>query len=142
MPVLAQHKSEAPGFGNQVEYSRYVYDFAVDGGATGVYDVMTASAGMVIVHAHAKVLTACTSGGSATVKFGPVADDDRFITTTQGAVASLTAGAVIVPVAVEGTPNVLATPYSHAEAAKLVMTIGTAALTAGKIEFTIGYIKA
>lgn len=141
MPVLAQHRSEAPGFNNQVEYARYVYDFAVDGGATGVYDVMTAAAGMVIVHAHARVLTACTSGGSATVKFGPSADDDRFINTTQGAVASLTAGAVIVPPALEGTPNVIATPYSHAAAAKLVMTIGTAALTAGKIEFVIGYLK-
>ena len=141
MAAVQNAATVAGGFGNQVEYTRVVYDFAVDGGATGALDLFNADGGIVIVHAHAKVLTACTSGGSATVKWGPAADDDRFMTTTQGAVASLTANAVIVPAVVDGTPNVVATPYSLADTAKLVMTIGTAALTAGKIEFTIGYIK-
>lgn len=143
MAAVVGAKTVSPAFGNQVQYEKIVYDFAVDGGATGALDVLTAATGgLLIVHAHAVVLTACTSGGSATVKFGPSADDDRFINTTQGAVASLTANAVIVPPALEGTPNVIATPYYLAAAAKLVMTIGTAALTAGKIEFTIGYVRA
>lgn len=141
MAAVENAATVGAGFGNQVEYVRVIYDFAKDGGNTGALDLFTAEDGLVIVHAHARVITACTSGGSATVKWGPVADDDRFMNTTQGAVASLTEGAVILPVAVEGTPNVIATPYSIAAAAKLVMTIGTAALTAGKIEFVIGYLK-
>lgn len=143
MAAIVNAATSAPGFGNQVEYTRVTYDFAADGGATGALDLVTAgSGGIVIVDARLVVKTACTSGGSATLKWGPSADDDRFCNTTQGAVASLTAGAVIVPPALEGTPNVIACPYYLAAASKLIMTIGTAALTAGKVEFVIGYIKA
>jgi hypothetical protein len=57
-------------------------------------------------------------------------------------VANLTAGALFMPVAVEGTPNVLPLPVKLASGAKIVQTIGTAALTAGKVEYVIGYVKA
>jgi hypothetical protein len=143
MAAVVNAQTVGAGFNNQVEYARVTYDFSVDGGATGALDLMTAGAGgIVIVDARLVVKTACTSGGSATIKWGPSADDDRFCNTTQGAVASLTAGAVIVPPALEGTPNVIACPFYLAAAAKLIMTIGTAALTAGKVEFVIGYVKA
>jgi len=124
------------------EIVRVVYDFAVDGGATGALDLLQASGALIIEDASATVKTACTSGGSATVKSGPTADDDRFMTTTQGAVASLTANATILPVVVEGTPNVIACPYAVADGGKVTMTIGTAALTAGKIEFCFRVRKA
>lgn len=142
MAALAGTKKVGKAFTNQEVIERVVYDFAVDGGATGALDVFTADADVVVTHFHTKVLTAATSGGSATLKVGVTGDDDRFVTTTQGAVASLTAGAVIVPVTVEGTPNVLATPVKLASGEKVLQTIGTAALTAGKVEYTIKYIKA
>lgn len=141
MAVLKDARTDAPGFGNQVEYVRYTYDFAVDGGAATFYDILTASQRMVIVSAHATVKTTCTSGGSATVIWGVTGNTNRFMNTTQGAVASLTAGSTIVPVAVEGTPNVLPTPCVLPSGDKVLMTIGTAALTAGKIEFVIGLMK-
>jgi hypothetical protein len=142
MAAIVNAATVGGGFGNQVNYARVTYDFAVDAGATGALDLFTAgSGGVVIVDARAVVKTTCTSAGSATVKWGEATDDDRFMNTTQGAVASLTANAVIVPPALEGTPNVIATPYYLPAAGKLTMTIGTAALTAGKIEFVIGYMK-
>jgi hypothetical protein len=143
MAAIVNEATVGGGFGNQINYARVTYDFAVDGGATGALDLFTAGAGgVVILDARLVVKTAATSAGSATLKWGPSADDDRFCNTTQGAVASLTLGAVIVPPALEGTPNVIATPYYLAAASKLIMTIGTAALTAGKVEFVIGYMKA
>jgi len=141
MPVVREYTSEKPGFPNQLEYLRVSYDFAADTGATGTYDLMIASSRMLIVHAHLTVKTACTSGGSATVAYGVTGSASKFMNATQGAVASLTANATIVPPAVEGTPNVLPFPYLMALNDKLLMTVATAALTAGKIEFVIGYIK-
>lgn len=142
MTAVVNAATSGATFGNAEETVRVVYDFAVDGGATGALTLLTASDAMVITHAHATVKTACTSGGSATVKWGTNGTDNLFMSVTQGAVANLTAAATILPVAVEGTPNVLALPAKLAAAGSLVMTIGTAALTAGKIEFVIRYIKA
>ena len=142
MAALKSHRTVGQDFGNKVEYRRFVYDFAEDGGATGALDIMTAEDDLVMVHAHATVKTACTSDGSATLIWGiETVDTDEFCNTTQGAVANLTAGAVIVPPVVEGTPNVFALPQKLASGGKLIMTIGTAALTAGKIEFVVGLLK-
>ena len=142
MTAVAQAKTVGPTFTNAEEVVRVIYDFSVDGGATGALDLFTAGADIVITHAHATVKTTCTSGGSATVKWGVTGSDALFANTTQGAVASLTAGAVVVPPAVEGTPNALPLPVKVASGNKALMTIGTAALTAGKIEFCIKYVKA
>ena len=141
MPVVREYTSEKPGFPNQLEYLRVSYDFAADTGAVGTYDLMIASSRILIVHAHLTVKTACTSGGSATVIYGITGATSRFMNVTQGAVANLTANATILPLAVEGTPNVLPTPIIMAVNDKLLMTVATAALTAGRIEFVIGYIK-
>lgn len=141
MPALKNVATVAPGFSNQIEWTRVTYDFAQDTGAIAAYDIFVASAPILVVAAWASVKTACTSAGSATVNWGPTADDDRFMTVGQGAVANLTLGAVIVPVAVEGTPNVLATPYLIAANGVILMDITTAALTAGSIEFCIGYMQ-
>lgn len=128
----------APPFANAKQIERVVYDFAADAGATGVLDLMTADGDIVITHAHATVKTTATSGGSATVIWGVTGDDNRFANTTQGAVANLTAAAVLLPV--EDT-NSIPVPYKLASGDKVIMTIGTAALTAGKIEFVVEYMK-
>jgi hypothetical protein len=141
MAAIAQAKTLST-FSNQMEVVRGRYDFSVDAGATGALDIFTAGQAIVITHFSLTVKTACTSDGSATLKVGITGDDDRFATTTQGAVANLTLGAIIVPPAVEGTPNVLPLPVKLASGDKVLQTIGTAALTAGVVEYCIAYVKA
>lgn len=142
MAAVSAYKKIGPTFKNKVEVVRVAYDFAVDGGATGALDIFEATSDVIIVGFASVVKTACTSGGSATLKVGVSADDDAFMTTTQGAVANLTANAVILPVAVEGTPNTLPIPVKLPSGSKILQTIGTAALTAGKVEYTVQYIVA
>lgn len=140
MAALKNHQTAGRGFGNSLEWRRVTWDFAKDGGGTGALDILTADSAIIIAHAHLKVLTACTSGGSATLIWGVSGGDtDIFCNATQGAVANLTANAIILPPVVEGTPNVLPNPMTLAASGKLIMTIATAAMTAGKIEFAVAF---
>lgn len=142
MAAVAKAKNIGPVFRNELQVERVVYDFSVDGGATGALDLFTAGADVVLHGFHAYVKTACTSGGSATVAVGVTGATSAFVTTTAGAVASLTANAVLGAGLTEGTPNTAALPRRLASGDKVLMTIGTAALTAGKIEFVIQYMSA
>lgn len=142
MASLAGYKKIGPAFKKEEEVVRVVYDFSVDGGATGALDIFEASSDVIITHFHSVVKTTATSGGSATLKVGVTGDDDAFMTTTQGAVANLTASSAIFPPAVEGTPNTLPLPVKLASGAKVLQTIGTAALTAGKVEYVLKYVVA
>jgi hypothetical protein len=146
MPAVAKAKVIGPEFSNEVTLERVTYDFAVDGGGTGALDLFTAGADVVLKSFHAYVKTTATSGGSATVAVGVTGATSAFVTTTTGAVANLTANAVLQPVVVltEGTPNTAAFPLPRrlASGDKIIMTIGTAALTAGKVEFVVEYCKA
>ncbi len=104
------------------EHLEITYDFALDGGATGSLDLLKVKEACVVEGAYLKVKTAGTSGGSATVAIG-VSGGAGIVAAT--AVASLTLGAVIVPAAT--------VPAKLAADAVVQLTIGTAALTAGKI---------
>lgn len=145
MASLAGAKSIGPTFANEKEVLRARYDFSADAGATGALDIFTASADVVITDFHAVVKTTATSGGSATLKVGVTGDDDLFITTTEGAVANLTAATVFQakPVLTEGTPNTVAWPFPRklASGEKILQTIGTAALTAGVVEYVVEYTR-
>jgi len=142
MAAIADVKIVGSTFKNEKVIVRARYDFSKDAGATGALDIFQASRDIIITAFSAVVKTAGTSGGSATLKIGITADDDLFLNTTQGAVANLTANAVLLPPLVEGTPNVLALPVKLASAAKVLQTIGTAALTAGVIEYVLEYYEA
>ena len=146
MAALQKRKYIGSTFSNEEVVERVVYDFANDAGATGALDIFEATADVIITGFHAVVKTTATSGGSATVKVGYTGSDAAYITTTQGAVANLTANAVFQAnvVLTEGTPNTAAFPLPHrlASGAKILQTIGTAALTAGKIEYVIKFMKA
>lgn len=133
MAAVAQAATIGPVFRNESFVKRVVYDFAVDGGSVGALDLMTAGSDLVIKSAHAYVKTACTSGGSATVAFGITGSTTAFVDATAGAVANLTANAVL---------GAAEPPIRLASGNKVLMTIGTAALTAGKIEFVIEYMAA
>lgn len=137
MADLSNVKSSNGGFRNSPEQVRVTYDFSDDAGATGVLNIFTADADVIITNFYAVVKTACTSGGSMTLAVGTVADDDKFVDSV--AVASLTANAVLAPPLVEGTPNTSNVPTRLASGLSIIQTIEVAALTAGKIEYVIEF---
>lgn len=132
MAAVSKSKKAKP-MDKEIEIIQVEYDFANDGGAAGALDLLTASEACVIVDAYAKVKTACTSGGSATLIAGVVGGDtDACIAST--AVAALTAGAVI--------PGASTTKgLKMASGDKIAQTIGTAAFTAGKIVYVFHVAK-
>lgn len=132
MAALAKYK-ELRTWGAERELVRIQYDFSVDGGSVAALDIFKAKEACVVKLAEMHVVTACTSGGSATVSVGKSGDLTGMVGAT--AVASLTAGAVILGAAIDA---------SHALAADDIvkMDIATAALTAGKIDFVFEVIKA
>ena len=130
----------------------YVYDFAVDGGATGEIILSNKAnrepipVGAVIKAVTLKVLTTFTSDGSATLEWGN-GDDPNGYSGATIAVASLTAGAVF-----NGWDNAAALiwddtndhqiPVNIADAAdgRVSVTIATAAMTAGKAVIMVEYL--
>lgn len=140
MAALKKHQTVYAPMSGDEEEIRIEYDFAEDAGATGALDIATAGEDLILVSAHARVLEACTSEGSATLEWGDEDNDDRFANTTQGAVANLTKDAVIFPIVpASGEAESIAppVPFKLASGKKLVQTIGTAALTAGKVQYVI-----
>lgn len=133
MAAVAKAKSIGNTFANDIVTERVIYDFSVDGGAVGALDLFTADADVVLKGFHAYVKTAATSGGSATVAIGVTGATTAFVDATAGAVANLTANAVL---------GSAIAPRRLASGAAVLMTIGTAALTAGKIEVVISYTRA
>lgn len=134
----------------------YVYDFATDGGAistislSGKAGAKLLPVGAIVKSVNARVLTACTSGGSATVAWGNTADPDGY-SGVAIAVASLTANAVFNGAEDATNPSALLfnntndemKPYavtSTANTQDFSVTIATAALTAGKISFTVEFL--
>lgn len=115
-----------PDEGHVVE--KVVYDFSKDGGAQGALTLFTAGCNMVLIKAIAKVQTACTSGGSATVALCSDGAGAEYMAAT--AVASLTGNAIIAGVPTGGGVYI-------ASGTTIDMLIATADLTAGKIEFEL-----
>lgn len=131
MAAVVDHKV-VKVWDNERQLVRVVYDFAKDGGAIGVLDLITADEACLVKLAEMHVKTTCTSGGAATVSAGKVADLAGQIGAT--AVASLTAGAAILGAAIDAS-------HQLAAADKVQMEIAAFALTAGKIEFVFEVIS-
>lgn len=142
MANLAGYKKVGGPFSDEVQTIRARYDFAKDAGATGALNIFTAVEACVVIGFYAVVKTAATSGGSATLAVGVTGSTSAFVSTTAGAVANLTANAVLVPALTEGTPNVAAIPRRLASGDSVLQTIGTAALTAGVIDYVLLIAKA
>ena len=124
--------------GAAVKYLEAVYDFSVDGGAVGSIPMKDAAgvaldipANAIVINSHIEVETAVTSGGSATVAFGILANTDAF----KGA----TAKATLVEDYVVGASNDL--PLKVAIPTPVMATVAVAALTAGKFRIFIKYIE-
>lgn len=121
---------------NKVHVLELVYDFAVQGGATGDIEldaVDNADAYLpedaLVVGADMYVVTGVTSGGSATIALGAQTDGDLI---AAEAVASFSAGAII---SLDTKKKTTADAIPH-------LTVADAALTAGKIHVYIQYILA
>lgn len=127
MAALNKFKSHRQ-FSGPVEIIEVEYDFAKDAGATGALDILQVKEACVLVDAFFKVDTAFTSSGSATLIWGRTGDTDACMTLSQGAVANLTVGAVLAG-------DAACKQVKLAADDKLLMTIGTAAMTAGKGRF-------
>ena len=125
---VAIDKKDIQNFSNEVKQVRATYDFANDGGLVSTIELMEAKQDMVIYEAYTAVKTAATSGGAATVEIGTTADPNQILAST--AVASLTLNAVFDGEAASARARVAA-------GQKVNMIIGTAALTAGKIEVVL-----
>lgn len=125
MAAVATHKTVS-AWGPQEEVIEIVYDFAVDGGAAGALDLFTASKALVVTKAYAIAETGITSGGSATVEVG-----------ISGATAGLIAQSAKTTLDTDGEclAGVANLAFSLAADAVVILTIGTAALTAGKVRF-------
>lgn len=127
MATVSDYKGKEYVLSGRTEHIEIEYDFSKDGGATGALDMIKFKEAVVIEQAYVKVKTTCTSGGSATVIIGIIGGDtDALLDATDGAVANLVAGS-----ALEG--DLATSPALYVAADGVIgMTIGTAALTAGK----------
>ncbi len=126
-------------------YFRYVYDFAVHGGAISTITLAAQSgvaantlpAGAVVVNAVIDVITILTSGGSATVALQLEAANDIFTATAYSSEPFEATGVeILTPVFATDTTWIKTTA---ARAPKIV--IGTAALTAGKFYVYLFYFQ-
>ena len=131
-------------FKGEIHSKEYLYDFSVDGGAVGAIDLSAKAGykklpeGAIVKSVHAKVVTACTSGGSATLSWGTNADKDGYSGSAK-AVAALTANAAFSGEkdSADLLPSCVATDKGEFE-----VEIAVAALTAGKVYFAVEYYLA
>ncbi len=124
-------------FKNEMLSQEYVYDFAVDGGAISLIDLSAKAGykplpvGALIQNVYANVVTAVTSVGSATVSWGN-ADVDGYSGTAK-AKAVLVANAAFAG-------NGALVPSMIVADQTFSVNIAVAALTAGKVYFTVEYV--
>lgn len=135
-------KLVGPLFDNEKQIVRVTYDAAVDNLATAdTVNLIEAQADCVITGFACHVETEFDSAGDAlTIDVG-VLGGDTDILLDGTAQAALTAGAVVGPTVVEGTPNVLALPLKLADGGKIALTKAGAAVTAGKCQFVFEIMK-
>jgi len=121
---------------DNIQTAEYEYDFAVDGGATGV-KVLSAKANKAKLPASAIVIghqvliqTACTGSG-ASAKIGVEGDDDKYLVNT--AVGGLGWGLK--------TSSASAFFADAANEGDVRITIASAALTAGKLKVLVHFLN-
>jgi len=120
---------------NQLLIQEYEYDFAVDGGATGVFDLSSKAnkadlpVGAIRKSAHVLVQTALVGVG-ASAKLGTTASDATFA--ANAGVGTYSLNAIF--------NNTTAVAVSAASGADCVMTVAGAPLTAGKLKVLVEFI--
>jgi hypothetical protein len=121
---------------DNVQVAEYEYDFAVDGGATGV-KVLSSKANKAglpasaIVVGHQVLIQTAFAGSGASCKIGCEGDDDKYLVNT--AVGGLTAGLK--------TSSATAFFADAANEDDVRITIASAALTAGKLKVLVHFVN-
>lgn len=139
MANVKNYKVVGASFSNEIEYVHVRYDFAVDAGATGVLNLITATDALILKSFHAVVKTACV-GVNMVLDVGVVGvDTDLFLDGVT--VTALAVNTVHSDPLIEATPNTKNIPYFILDAGVIAMEIKTAALTAGVIDFVFGFMK-
>lgn len=121
---------------DNIQVAEYEYDFSVDGGATGTYDLSAKAnkadlpVGAIKVGHHVLVQTAFVGSGASAI-LGVTGDTDRYMVLTD-------AGNVGV-----GLETQAATGHyvSAANLSDCVMTVSGAPLTGGKLKVLISFIN-
>lgn len=113
-----------------------IYNFATQGGAVSTITLKTEDgvnavipAGALVHRVYVKTLTACTSGGSATISLDLVTTADMMAATAYS--SFVTSGNAMQDGKVDGTAGKIVSPSTDKA---ITMSIATAALTAGKFE--------
>lgn len=140
---------------NELYIARYRYDFSELGGTVGAIvlpaKVAGLEAGSVITGVHVHTVVAVTSGGTPTITVGPGAsgtatDADGYFTDLFGVVGTINGvtnsesngGALLF----DDTNDHKIDYYVTSANTQVIATVGTAALTAGVVDFYIKYYKA
>jgi hypothetical protein len=133
--TAAAHKLFGRGFSNERQTVKLTYNFTNDAGAfADVVKIGTTEGKILVLDSAVHVETTCTSAGSATVIVGVAGGDtDAFMDLTSGAVASLTDDSVAQETTGQG--------IVLASGAAIHLDIGTADLTAGKINVILSYVN-
>ena len=134
-----------------LQVQEYVYDFAKDGGAQGEIFLSSKAGyapipnGAIIKDVTMKVVTAFTSGGSATLAVGNDDDADGYVGAT--AVASLTDNAVFNAAGAgsallwdDTNDHMIPLPVINEDDGEVSVTIATADMTAGKALILVEYL--
>ena len=123
MSLVAKKTIGAP-FANSSELIEIIYDFSVDGGLVGDYDVLEADGACIVECKYLIVETAVTSGGSLVADLGKADGGTEYFSDL--AVAALTLESIHAPTAENRFVEL-----TNGE--KIVFGIEAAAATAGKI---------
>ena len=129
-PTVRVRLFGAPGFSGQangLKVAHFLYNFAVDGGASCTpANSDTIPANAVVFGGAVNPTTAVTAAGAATVAIGTSAGSAGNSILTATGKASLSADAILVPTCV-------ATPFKMSAAGQITITVATGPLTAGVI---------
>lgn len=126
--AVKNYKKIGQTFAGKIETVEVVYDSSKDAKSAAAIDIAEATADIVILRVIAKVEDGVTASGSATVELGRSGATAALM--AQTGKASLGTG-VVVDSKVGG--------YKLAKGTKIIQTIGTDALTAGRIRYLIEY---
>ena len=130
---LLETAMRAPNVGEGIftrQLAKAVYDFASDTGTVAAHKLgVTLPANSVVTAVHTHVLTAPTSGGSATIEI--LAGSTSLVAAT--AIADVTGAAT------QTLAGTSVTSIAVSSASELTLTVAVAALTAGKVVIVVDF---
>jgi hypothetical protein len=136
MASLNDAKTIYGGFANDSDWQKIVYDYDVDGGATGDYTVFTAGNDMVIVDFYANMITEIDGAGTTTSDLGVDAAG-----TGLWSAKSMVAAGTPAFAAGDISGKTTAAPLRLPSASAIVFSLDGSVVTQGKVEFNFDIRK-